>query len=212
MNIYAWVLLFAFAVAALADWTAVARRRPDVESVAKPAVLIILILLAWLLRADSVDYGGQLLIGLVMCLVGDILLLGKSDRHFLAGLIAFLVGHVAYIAAFRRIPGEAPIWLGVVLVSVLVVAVVVMRILPIVRTSWRDGIPLLAYAAVVGGMAALAWATGLPVVGIGATLFLLSDGVIAYNRFVREVSWAHLVVHITYHLGQLLIVLGMLRS
>jgi uncharacterized membrane protein YhhN len=43
-------------------------------------------------------------------------------------------------------------------------------------------------------------------------LFLLSDGVIAYNRFVREVSWAHLVVHITYHLGQLLIVLGMLRS
>jgi uncharacterized membrane protein YhhN len=145
-------------------------------------------------------------------LVGDILLLGKSDRHFLAGLIAFLVGHVAYIAAFRRIPGEAPIWLGVVLVSVLVVAVVVIRILPIVRASWRDGIPLLAYAAVVGGMAALAWATGLPVVGIGATLFLLSDGVIAYNRFVREVSWAHLVVHITYHLGQLLIVLGMLRS
>ena len=61
-------------------------------------------------------------------------------------------------------------------------------------------------------MAALAWATGLPVVGIGATLFLASDALIAYDRFVRPLAWGHVVVHITYHLGQLLIVLGMLRT
>ena len=212
MNIYAWVLLGAFAVAALADWASVARRRPDLESVAKPAVLVVLVLLAWLLRADSVDYGTQLLVGLVWCLVGDVVLLGRSDRAFLGGLIAFLLAHVAYIAAFRRIPGEAPIWWGVVAIAVVVVAVIVTQILPIVRVSGRDGIPLLVYALVVGGMAALAWATGLVVVGIGATLFLASDALIAFDRFVRPVAWGQLVVHITYHLGQLLIVLGMLRS
>jgi uncharacterized membrane protein YhhN len=212
MNIYAWVLLGAFAVAALADWASVARRRPDLESVAKPAVLVVLVLLAWLLRADSVDYGTQLLVGLVLCLVGDVVLLGRSDRAFLGGLIAFLLAHVAYIAAFRRIPGEAPIWWGVVAIAVVVVAVIVTQILPIVRVSGRDGIPLLVYALVVGGMAALAWATGLVVVGIGATLFLASDALIAFDRFVRPVAWGQLVVHITYHLGQLLIVLGMLRS
>jgi len=212
MNIYAWVLLGAFAVAALADWASVARRRPDLESVAKPAVLVVLVLLAWLLRADSVDYGTQLLVGLVLCLVGDVVLLGRSDRAFLGGLIAFLLAHVAYIAAFRRIPGEAPIWWGVVAIAVVVVAVIVTQILPIVRVSGRDGIPLLVYALVVGGMAALAWAIGLVVVGIGATLFLASDALIAFDRFVRPVAWGQLVVHITYHLGQLLIVLGMLRS
>lgn len=212
MNIYAWVLLGAFAVAALADWASVARRRPDLESVAKPAVLVVLVLLAWLLRADSVDYGTQLLVGLVLCLVGDVVLLGRSDRAFLGGLIAFLLAHVAYIAAFRRIPGEAPIWWGVVAIAVVVVAVIVTQILPIVRVSGRDGIPLLVYALVVGGMAALAWATGLVVVGIGATLFLASDALIAFDRFVRPVAWGQLVVHITYHLGQLFIVLGMLRS
>ena len=212
MNIYAWVLLCAFAVAALADWAAVARRRPDLESVAKPAVLVILILLAWLLRADSVDYGNQLLIGLVLCLIGDVLLLGRSDRHFLAGLIAFLLAHVDYIAAFRRIPGEGPIWWGVIAVAVLGVVVILTKVLPIVRASGRDGIPLVVYALVVGGMAALAWATGLPVVGIGATLFLASDALIAYDRFARPLAWGHVVVHITYHLGQLLIVLGMLRT
>ena len=173
MNIYAWVLLCAFTVAALADWAAVAQRRPDLESVAKPAVLVILILLAWLLRADSVDYGNQLLIGLVLCLIGDVLLLGRSDRHFLAGLIAFLLAHVAYIAAFRRIPGEGPIWWGVIAIAVL---------------------------------------GGVVILGIGATLFLASDALIAYDRFVRPLAWGHVVVHITYHLGQLLIVLGMLRT
>ena len=212
MNLYAWVLLGAFAVAALADWAAVARRRPDLESVAKPAVLVILVLLAWLLRADSVDYGAQLLVGLVLCLVGDVVLLGRSDRAFLGGLIAFLAAHVAYIAAFRRIPGEAPIWWGVLTVAIVVAAVIVTAILPILRASGRDGIPLLVYALVVGGMAALAWATGLVVVGFGATLFLASDALIAFDRFVRPVAWGQLVVHITYHLGQLLIVLGMLRG
>lgn len=212
MNLYAWVLLGAFAVAALADWAAVARRRPDLESVAKPAVLVILVLLAWLLRADSVDYGAQLLVGLVLCLVGDVVLLGRSDRAFLGGLIAFLAAHVAYIAAFRRIPGEAPIWWGVLTVAIVVAAVIVTAILPILRASGRDGIPLLVYALVVGGMAAFAWATGLVVVGIGATLFLASDALIAFDRFVRPVAWGQLVVHITYHLGQLLIVLGMLRG
>ena len=208
MNLYAWVLLGAFAVAALADWAAVARRRPDLESVAKPAVLVILVLLAWLLRADSVDYVAQLLVGLVLCLVGDVVLLGRSDRAFLGGLIAFLAAHVAYIAAFRRIPGEAPIWWGVLTVAIVVAAVIVTAILPILRASGRDGIPLLVYALVVGGMAALAWATGLVVVGIGATLFLASDALIAFDRFVRPVAWGQLVVHITYHLGQLLIVPG----
>ena len=99
-----------------------------------------------------------------------------------------------------------------VAIAVVVVAVIVTQILPIVRVSGRDGIPLLVYALVVGGMAALAWATGLVVVGIGATLFLASDALIAFDRFVRPVAWGQLVVHITYHLGQLLIVLGMLRS
>ncbi len=212
MNMYAWVLLAAFAVAAAADWASVARRRSDLVSVAKPAVLIVVILLAWLLRADSVDYGRFLLIGLVLCLVGDVILLGTSDRHFLAGLIAFLMGHLCYLAAFRRVPGEPPILWGVLAVVTVAAVVMATRIVPILRESWRDGLPPLAYTVIVSAMAALAWATGLPWVGVGATLFLASDALIAYDRFVRSVSAAPLVIHVTYHLGQLLIVLGMLRS
>ena len=111
MNVYVWVLLAALAVAAAVDWRAVVTGARDIEVLAKPAFLVLLIALAWLLRADTVDYGRFLLAGLVLSLLGDVLLLGRSDRHFLAGLGAFLFAQSCYIAAFRRVPSDGPAWL-----------------------------------------------------------------------------------------------------
>mgnify|MGYP001051675528 FL=1 len=211
MNLYVWVLAIALAVAALADWRAVARGQREIETLAKPAFMVLLIALAWLLHADVVSYGQFLLAGLVLSLVGDVLLLGDSDVHFLGGLIAFLLGHLAYIAAFRRVPGDGPIWPGVLLVVLVVGLVMWVRLLPRLRSDWREGAPLVLYAVIIGAMAALAWATGLWVVGLGATLFLVSDTVLAYQRFVGDLPHGRLVVMVTYHLAQVLIVVGLLR-
>ena len=211
MNLYVWVLAIALAVAALADWRAVARGQREVEPLAQPAFMVLLIPLAWLLHADGVSYVQFLLAGLVLSLVGDVLLLGDSDVHFLGGLIAFLLGHLAYIAAFRRVPGDGPIWPGVLLVVLAVGVVVWVRLLPRLRADWREGGPLVLYAAIIGAMAALAWATGLWVVGLGATLFLVSDTVLAYQRFEGDLPHGRLVVMVTYHLAQVLIVVGLLR-
>jgi uncharacterized membrane protein YhhN len=211
VNLYVWVLAIALAVAALADWRAVARGQREIETLAKPAFMVLLIALAWLLHADVVSYGQFLLAGLVLSLVGDVLLLGDSDVHFLGGLIAFLLGHLAYIAAFRRVPGDGPIWPGVLLVVLVVGLVMWVRLLPRLRSDWREGAPLVLYAVIIGAMAALAWATGLWVVGLGATLFLVSDTVLAYQRFVGDLPHGRLVVMVTYHLAQVLIVVGLLR-
>ena len=45
-------------------------------------------------------YFRLLLIGLVLCLLGDVCLVFQQPKLFLAGLIAFLLGHVFYIFAF----------------------------------------------------------------------------------------------------------------
>lgn len=211
MNLYAWVLLAALAIAAVVDWVAVARSQRDIETLAKPAFMVILIALAWLLHADAVSYGQQLLVGLVLCLIGDVLLLGESTRAFLGGLVAFLLGHVAYIAAFRRVPSADPIWVGIIVVTLAVAFVLWARLIPTMQRSWRDGGPLVLYAAVIGLMAALGWATGHLLVAIGGTLFLLSDAVLAYDRFERPVLHGRLIVHVTYHLAQFAIVWGLLR-
>lgn len=212
MNLYAWVLIVALAVAALADWRAVARDDRDIESIAKPGVLGLLILLAWLLHADTVSYGRALLLGLVLSLVGDVLLLGRTDRHFLAGLLAFLGAHAAYIAAFRRIPADEPLWGGVILVVAAGLAALWVLVRTILRGLSAEGVLVAVYAVVIVAMGALAWATGHLVLAVGATLFLVSDALIGIDRFARPVPHGRLAVMVTYHLGQLLIVLGMLRA
>ena len=62
----------------------------------------------------------------------------------------------------------------------------------------------------IGAMAVLGWATGRPLVGLGASLFVVSDTVLAMGRFVQDRRWTHVVVMVTYHLAQALIMAGLL--
>lgn len=211
MNVYAWVLLAALAVTAVLDWRAVAVGKRDTEALAKPAYLVLLIALAWLLHADSVDYGRYLLLGLGFSLVGDVALLGRSEKHFLAGLGAFLVAQICYLAAFRRVPSDGPAWVPMLLVAAVVAGLLALRVWPLVRADPRVGIPVFGYAALAGTMAVVAWASGHVVLSVGATLFLASDALIGYCRFDREPPWGPVAIMVTYHVGQLLIVLGLMR-
>ena len=60
-------------------------------------------------------------------------------------------------------------------------------------------------------MAVLGWATGDVLVGArGAALFVVSDTVLALGKFVEARPWTRLVVIVTYHLAQALLVVGLL--
>ena len=74
--------------------------------------------------------------------------------------------------------------------------------------GWR--VAVAAYMAVIGAMAVTGWATGRPLVGVGASLFVVSDTVLAMGKFVAERRWGPVVVIVTYHLAQALIVAGLL--
>ena len=208
---YAWVLLAALAAVALADWFAVATRRRGVEQVAKPAYVVLLGAFAWLLHADETVSGLWLLMGLALCLGGDLLLLADSDRAFGFGLVTFLLAHVAFIGAVMTMSRRSPVWVGVA-ATVAVVAVVVAFVLwPLARRDMAEGLPPTIYAFVLGTFVAVAWWSGQLLVGIGASLFLVSDGLLALGRFWREFRWLSVAVMVTYHLALLFLVLGVLR-
>jgi uncharacterized membrane protein YhhN len=201
------------AAAALLDWYAVAREDRRLERVAKPATLLALIVAAVVLGALDADGGTWLLMALVLGLVGDVFLLGKSDARFRAGLAAFLVGHLAYVASFADVGLPRPAWSWLGLLAVAGAFVVTRQVVP---ATFRHGGPGLAapvalYTLVIAAMLITAWWTGLPLVAAGATVFVCSDSVLATHRFVRPLPRADLVVMITYHLGQALIVAGLLR-
>ena len=64
----------------------------------------------------------------------------------------------------------------------------------------------------IGAMVIYAFATGVGLIAIGATVFAVSDTVLARDRFVRPWDGAQLLVMVTYHVGQALIVAGVLAS
>lgn len=200
-------LLGMAAVFAVADWVAVWRGSKPLEYAAKPLALVALIAVA-LVRVP-LDEGQRrwFVVALVFSLAGDVFLMLPRNL-FVAGLASFLVGHVAYVVGF----GPAEAWPWIVSVGVLAAAVGT----PIVRALLRDGHrellgPVVAYMSVISLMVACAIGDGDPRAIVGAALFMLSDSLIAWNRFVRPLSWAPVTIMVTYHLGQAGLVLSLLR-
>ena len=199
------------AVVAGVDWWAVARGDQGTERWAKPAVVVGLGVVSLLAGAGGTATGRWVLLALALGLVGDVLLLPGPDR-FVPGLVAFLLGHLAWVAACVSAGLGRPVlgWVGVGVLGVALVAG--RRILP---AAHRDGGAALAgavaaYMLVIGAMAVVGWATGRLLVGMGATLFVVSDTVLAVGRFVGEHRWTGPVVMVTYHLAQALLVAGLL--
>jgi alkylglycerol monooxygenase len=179
----------------------------------KPLPMIIAIIFvaarARLTRATTrFDY---LLIGaLVFSLVGDVLLM-LPGNYFIQGLGAFLVAHVFYIALFRQGQGWFPNRGALALV--LGVGAAMYAVLWGGLTAPALQIAVACYVAVIALMAAQAIGRAAVVgnsaarwVALGACVFMVSDALIAVNKFVTPVPMSGLWVLATYYLAQWLIV------
>ena len=72
-----------------------------------------------------------------------------------------------------------------------------------------EGVTAIVYLAAISTMVALAGAGGRPLALAGALLFYLSDGLIAWGRFVRPLPWAPLPIIVSYHLAQAALVVSL---
>lgn len=192
-------------VAAVADWIAVARGDRTVERVAKPAATVLLILAALAIEPSDSAQRVAFVVALCASLAGDVALL--HDR-FLAGLGAFLVAHLAFATGFVLGGLVVPlVVLGAVVAGT--VAVAVGR--TIVLSAGGDGlaVPVTVYLVVIAGMAAAATGSGDPAAVAGASLFVVSDALIGWRRFVAARAWMPVAIMVTYHAAQALLVLSL---
>jgi uncharacterized membrane protein YhhN len=202
------------AVFALVDWYAVARGDRRTETWAKPATLAALIVTALVLGATDSAAGIWLLVALALGLAGDVFLLEKSDQRFRLGLAAFLVGHLAFVVSFTRLGLDPASWTWVAWVVLLLCLLATRKVAPatFVRGGTALALPVALYTVVIGAMVILAFDTGVPLIAVGATVFAASDSILAVDRFVSPRPWAPVAVMVTYHLGQALIVAGVLGA
>jgi uncharacterized membrane protein YhhN len=197
---------------AMADWVAVATGNKRLEYACKPLVMVALIGVAIVIQPAVPAQRAWWLAALALGLLGDIFLTLPRDR-FVAGLAAFLVGHLAYIAGFHAagVPvGTTGLWLAVLLVPL------ALALLPIIRGARRAGHqelagPIIVYSLVISAMVASALAGPSRLAAVGALLFIASDGLIGFQRFVGNRRWMGLAVIVTYHLGQAGLVLSLVR-
>lgn len=153
----------------------------------------------------------QLLLGmgLVLSAIGDVLL--ALDGLFVQGLVAFLLAQVTYAGLFitqarwqsTRLP-----WTGFIVLYALLCT------LFIVPEAGDMQIPVTAYMIVISFMAIAAgfrhdsqWLW----VATGALIFMVSDTLIAINRFVTPFDYSGVAVMATYYLAQFLICTGVVR-
>jgi uncharacterized membrane protein YhhN len=190
--------------------------------VAKPAVLVALLVAA---VASTPAPGSPeaaarpwLVAGLAASLAGDVLLLPPG--RFVGGLVAFLLAHLAYLAAFLVVGVGVP-WLAAGALGAAVVgATVGVRL---VRAAGRAGLaaPVAVYLVAILAMAVAATGTARPAAIAGAWLFVTSDALLGWGRFGRNPTGRpvgegggggrslRLGVIVTYHAAQLLILLAL---
>lgn len=205
------VLVAAVLIAAvLATWSQV-RSRQSLHHVTKPLATALIIAVAAAATAPvPAAYKWFILAGLVFSLLGDIALM-FPDKWFQAGLVAFLAAQVLYILAFKPQPGHpvSPLtFLPFVLYGLLMFFLLAPHLGPL-------KVPVFVYIAAITLMAGFAAARYVdrggtkPLLAFaGAMLFLVSDSVLAYDRFARKIPGARVLVLGTYFPAQLLIALS----
>jgi uncharacterized membrane protein YhhN len=207
MTTTAWVLLVAAALTAVVDWVAVTRGDRRTEYVVKPATLVLLVGVALALDPADDTQRAWFTAALVLSLLGDVFLMLPRDA-FVPGLASFLFAHVAYIGGLRLESGDAqPILVGMVIGAVVAVARRVLRAVdrPLL-------VPVAVYMVVITAMGLYAVNSGDWRAAVGAVLFMASDSLIAWNRFVAPLRYARPTIMSTYHLAQALLVLSLLRQ
>jgi len=157
--------------------------------------------------AHGARYQLAIALGLACSLLGDIFLMLPRDR-FLPGLASFLLAHVAYLVAFTSgtsIAATSPLLLPLLAAA----ALVLYRLWPALG---RLRLPVLLYSATMLLMVWQAWGRqralstpGSTVAAIGAVLFVVSDAILALNRFRRPLPGAQALIMITYATAQALI-------
>lgn len=167
-------------------------------------------------HADNTLYW-FILLGLFFGLFGDMLLL--SEKLFLAGLGAFLVGHIFYILAFFHIFKSLDRLFDISLGSIVLLTIAVLALGAILLNSliqkkkFKYVIPVILYIATISIMVLFSFATqgfietfAVSFFLWGALLFAISDSVLGINKFVRTFKFAQPIILATYYFGQALII------
>jgi uncharacterized membrane protein YhhN len=161
--------------------------------------------------AVSGSRGKLLFTALLFCAAADIALELAAGKYFVAGLGLFLIAHIFFIITFSR---DFRFQDSRISIIVLLVVYSIMMAFILTPSLKEMAIPVYAYmtALTLVGIFASLRSVKNDFTLYGAISFIVSDSVLAINKFMMPVSAADYVIMATYYLSLFLIVLGFLKE
>jgi uncharacterized membrane protein YhhN len=175
----------------------------------KPAIVSSLILLV---AKKGFLKNWQFITALAFSLLGDIFLMVGLPSLFLLGLGSFLLTHLFYINIFRRKATFKPVVIAAFLAIVTIFFFTVLK--PNVPADFL--LPVFIYMLVITAMGITASSVQsknqtTSLLAVGAVLFIISDSLIAIDKFVGDIPLPTLLIMSTYGVAQLLITKSYLK-
>ena len=163
-----------------------------------------------------------LLSGLLFSWIGDVILLftDLGEIYFILGLLSFLTAHIIYCVLFnkqhkaRKKQNRSLFIFGSILIALYLIGMVSF-LMPFLGNL---EIPVTIYASIISIMLLFAFngflvweKPGNLLVFLGAFFFVVSDSILAINKFYAPLPKSSFFIMLTYLLAQYLIVIGILK-
>lgn len=163
-----------------------------------------------------------LLTALFFSWIGDVILLFAdiSEIYFILGLLFFLTAHITYCVLFnKQIIGGIKINKVFFFIGTLIVTCYLIGMVTLLMPNLGElKIPVIVYAAVISTMLLFAfngyliWNTPAAFyIFLGATIFVVSDSILAFNKFHATIERSSFFIMLTYLVAQYLIVVGIVK-
>ena len=187
----------------------------------KPLLLISVLAYTRFTGDERVASGHAFFItGLWFALLGDIFLMVRSQDLFVPGLASFLIMQATYTYAFNldRSDKISPVKASLLLLPFLIFAGVFFLVL----YPYLPGTLKVAVGIYACSIAMMSWMSfirkgyvstqSFRLVFFGALIFMVSDSLIAIDRFIQPVPYNTIWVMSTYAVAQYLIMIGYLKT
>lgn len=185
----------------------------------KPSIVLSLLIMLFLSTKLKGRFHKRVFTGLVFALAGDVLLMyvGQNESYFTYGLCAFLLCHIFYTSAFYLDFKSAPeLDKKGARVAIILCAILAIGFYFFLRPHLGImKLPVMIYILAISMMMMMASfrnqrvnTSSFNLILFGAMFFLLSDSILAYNKFVQPVAYANTWIMATYMVAQYLITIG----
>jgi len=216
-----------FYIALFSDCFFIITEHPEYRIYTKTLLVPLLLLLIYIEAKETKHQRSKILVNLAFffCFIGDFLFIKDADAsgNFISGISSFLIAQLFFIFFFYRLKAFSTKY---VLFTLLTVLFIIAYILILLFLIWQNvsmqnlEIPVILYAIILGLMLLSAINTiknrsikrlasnyFVP----GAALFVLSDSILAINKFYLSFYYGPVLVMITYGLAIFLLANGVIR-